>query len=81
MAAPLTTGPVLSGAHEILASPVVRVLVEDPETLHDIAGVNVAVMEAIVHIGAVVHELHGVSHHVRPVVDPHPVGSSILYAK
>lgn len=81
MAAPVTTGPVLSGAHEILASPVVRVLVEDPETFHDVAGVNVTVAEAVVHVGAVIHELHGVSHHVRPVVDPHLVGSSILYVK
>lgn len=81
VAAPVTTGPVLSGAQEILASPVVRVLVEDPETLHDVAGVNVTVVEALVHVGAVIHELHCVSHHVRPVVDPHPVRSSILYVK
>lgn len=78
MAAPFTTGSVLSGAQEILASPVVRVLVEDPVTFHDVAGVNVMVAEALVHIGAVIHELHHVSHHVRPVEDPHPVGSSIL---
>lgn len=78
MAAPVTAGPVLSGAHEILASPEVGVLVEDPVTLHDVAGVNVTEAEAVVHAGAVIHELHAVSHHVGPVVDPHPVGSSIL---
>lgn len=58
MAAPVTTGPVLSGSQEILSSPVVRVLVEDPVTLHDIAGVNVTVAEALIHIGAVICELH-----------------------
>lgn len=81
MAAPVTTGSVLSGAQEILASPVVGVLVEDPEALHDIAGVNVTEVETVEHVGAVVHELHGVSHHVGPVVDPHLVGSSILCVK
>jgi len=80
VAAPVVAGPVLSGAQEILASPVVGVLVEDPETLHDVAGVNVTVAEAVVQVGAVVHELHCVSHHVRPVVDPHLVGSPILCA-
>lgn len=81
MAAPVTTSPVLSRAKEILASPVVRVLVEDPITFHDVAGVNVRVAEALVHIGAVLHELHRVPHQVRPVVDPHLVRSSILYVK
>lgn len=78
VAAPVTAGPVLSWAQEVLASPVVGVLVEDPVTLHNVAGVNVVVAEAIIHVGAVIHELHCVSHHVRPVVDPHPIGSSIL---
>lgn len=81
VAAPVTTGPVLSRAQEKLASPVVRVLVEDPVALHDIAGVNITVAEALVHIGAVIHELHCVSQQVGPVIDPHPVGSSILYVK
>lgn len=79
--APVTTSPVLSRAQEKLASPVVRVLIEDPVTLHDIAGVHVTVMEAVIHVGAVIHELHCVPHHLRPVVDPHPVGSSVLCVK
>lgn len=61
MTAPLTTSPVLSRAQEVLASPVVCVLIEDPVTFHDVAGVNVMEAEALVHIGAVVHELHHVS--------------------
>lgn len=81
MAAPVTTGPVLSRAQEILASPIVRVLVEDPVTLQDTAGVNVTIAEAVIHIGAVIHELHCVSQQVGPIIDPHPVGSSILYVK
>lgn len=81
VAAPVATGPVLSRAKEILASPVVGVLVEDPVTLHDVAGENVTVAEAVIHVGAVIHKLHWVSHHVWPVVDPHPVGSPILHCE
>lgn len=54
VAAPVPAGPILSRAQEILASPVVRVLVEDPKALHDVAGVNVTVAEAFVHVGAVI---------------------------
>lgn len=79
MAAPVTTGPVLPRAQEILASPVVRMLIEDPVALHDVAGINVTEAEAVIHVGAVIHELHSVSHHIRPVVDSHPVGSPVLY--
>lgn len=81
MAAPVTTSPVLSRAHEILSSPVVRVLVEDPVTFQNVAGVNIIVAEAFIHVGAVIYELHHVSHEVRPVVDPHLVGSPVLCVK
>lgn len=62
MAAPVTTGPVLARAQEILSSLVVGMLVEDPETFQNVAGVNITVAEALVHVGAVIHELHHVSH-------------------
>ena len=78
VAAPVATGPVLSRAQEILAPPVVGVLVENPESLQDVAGVDVTEAETLGQVGAVVHELHGVSHHIGPVVEPHPVGSSVL---
>lgn len=81
MAAPVTTGPVFSGAQEVLAPPVVRMLVEDPVTLQNVAGVNVTVAEAVVEIGAVVHYLHRMSCQVRSVVDPHSVGPSVLFAE
>lgn len=81
VAAPFSVSSVLSGAQEILAPPVVGVLVENPVALHDVAGVNVMVTETIVHVGAVIHEFHHVSHHVGPVVCPHPVGSPVLQVK
>lgn len=81
VAAPVSVGPILSWAQEKLAPPVVGVLVENPVALHDVAGVNVTEMEAIVHVGAVIHELHHVSHHVGPVIDPHLVGSPVLQVK
>lgn len=81
MTAPVTTNPVLSRAQEILAPPVVRMLIEDPVTFHNVARVNVMVAEALPHVGAVVHELRHVSHQIRPVVEPQLVGSSILCVK
>lgn len=58
MAAPVTAGPVLPGTQDVLAPSVVGVLVEDPVSFQDVAGVNVTVMEAVVHVGTVIHELH-----------------------
>lgn len=80
-AAPVPAGPVHSWAHEVLPSSIVGMLVEGPVALHDVAGVDVSVMEALVHVGAVIHELHHVPHHLGPVVKPHLVGSSILQVK
>lgn len=81
MAAPFAARPVLAGPQHVLAPLKVWVLIEDPVTFHDVAGVNLAGAEALQHVGAVVHELHHVSHQIRPVVDPQPVGSSILRVK
>lgn len=81
VAAPIAASPVLAGAEEVLTTPVVGVLIEHPVTFHDIGGEDVTVAETLVHIGAVVHELHHVTRHLRPVVDPHPVGSSVLLAE
>ena len=81
VAAPVAAGPVLAGAHEVLAAPVVGVLVEDPVALHDVAGEDVVVVVAVVHVGAVLHELHHLAHHLRPVVHPHPVGAPVLWGR
>lgn len=69
------------GRRKYWRPPVVRVLIKDPATLHDGAGVNVTEAETLMHVGAVFHEFHHVSHHVRPVVDLQLVGSSILDVK
>ena len=76
--APLAIPPVLPGAEEVLPAPVVGVLVEDPVAVHDVTGVDVAVVEAVGHTGTVVHEFHHVAAEVGLLVDPHPVGAAIL---
>lgn len=81
MATPVTAGPVLAGAQEILTSPVVGVLIEHPVALHDIGGEDVTMAETLIHVGAVVHEFHHVARHLRPVVNSHFVGSSVLLAE
>lgn len=77
-ATPVVAGSVFSRSQEVLTASIVRVLVEGPEALHTVAGVDAVVTEAIVDIGAVIGELHHVSVHLGPVVDSHTVGSSVL---
>jgi len=76
--APLAVAAVLASTQQVLAPAVVGVLVEDPVAIHHIAGVDVAVVEAVRHAGAVVHELHHVAAEVGLLVDPHPVGAAVL---
>ena len=77
--APLAVPPVLPRPEEVLPAPVIRVFVEDPVAVHDVTGVDVAVVEAVGHAGTVVHELHHVAAEVCLLVDPHPVGATVLW--
>lgn len=66
---PVTELAVLPGPHEVLASAVVGVLVHGPVAVHDVAGVDVAAAEVILHRLAVVAELHHLALEVGPLVD------------
>lgn len=77
-AAPLTVSPVLSGTQEILASPVMRVFVQHPVTLHHVDGVDVTGVETILQIWAVVHHLHILASKIRTPEDLHPVVALVL---
>ena len=57
-ASPVAVPPVLAGAQEVLASPVVGVLVEHPVALHHVEGGDVAGVEALHQVGAVLRQLH-----------------------
>ena len=63
-ASPLAVPPVLAGAQEILAAPVVGVLVEHPVALHHIEGGDVAGVETLHQVGAVLTQLHVLTHEV-----------------
>lgn len=54
-ASPLTVPPVLSGAQEVLASPVVGVFVQHPIALHDIYRGDVTGVETLMQVWAVIH--------------------------
>lgn len=73
--------PILARAKEVLTTPVVGVLMEDPITLHDVGRGDVPAVEALVQVGAVLHHLHVLTPEVRALVDLHPVVSSILGKK
>lgn len=77
--APVAVPPVLPRSQEVLPASVVGVLVEDPVAVHDITGVDVAVMETVRHTGAVVHELHHVTVEIWFLIDPQSVRPSVLW--
>lgn len=54
-ASPLAVPPVLSRAQEVLASPVIGVFMQHPVALHDIDRGDVAGVETLMQIWAVVH--------------------------
>lgn len=77
-ASPLIEPPVLAGANQVLATPVVRVLVEDPVTVHHVAGGDVGGAETLQQGGAVVGQLNHLASELWPLVDHHPVGALVL---
>lgn len=77
-ASPLIKPPVFTWAHQVLASPVMWMLVKDPVTVRHIAGVDVVVMEAFVQGRAVVSQLHHLSSKLWAFVDHHSVGALVL---
>lgn len=44
---PVAELPVLARPHEVLASPVIGMLVKGPVAVHDVAGVDVAAAESV----------------------------------
>lgn len=68
---PLCVPTVLAPLQQVLAAAVVGMLVEDPGPIHHITGVDLTVMEAVMHRGTVVGKLHHLSLEVRTFVNPH----------
>lgn len=78
---PLRVTPVLAPLQQVLAPPVVRVLVEDPGALKHLAGVDVAAVPALVKDRHVISHLHGLALKVRLLPDLHPPWISHLEAE
>lgn len=77
-ASPLMKPPVFTGTHQVLAPPVVGVLVEDPVAVLDLAGVDVVEVEAFEQRGAVVGQLHRLASELRALEDRHSVSALVL---
>lgn len=75
---PVTVSPVLARPQEILPSPVVGMLIEEPIPLHNIAGVDIIVLESIIEGREVIGKLQHLTAKVRALVDSHLVSSLIL---
>lgn len=70
---PVAEFAVLARPKEVLAAAVVGVLIQGPVSLKDVAGVDVAVAEALLDRLTVVCELHHVTLEVRALIDAHPI--------
>lgn len=69
---PLRVAPVLAPLQQVLAPPVVGMLVEDPGALEHLAGVDVAAVPALVEDRHVVGHLHGLAFEMWLLPDFHP---------
>merc|ERR1711915_1153066 len=69
--------PVLSGPHVHHPASVVGLLVHQPVAVHHVAGHAVVHAVAVHDVVAVIHQLMHLTTEVLPLVDPHPVGSSV----
>lgn len=77
-AAPLAVPPVLAGPQEVLAAPVVRVLVQYPVALHHVDGGDVTGVESLVQVRAVILQLQVLAAEVGLLKDLHPVVAVVL---
>lgn len=67
-----------AGPQDVLAAPVVGVLVEDPVALHHIAGGDAAHLEGVLQVGAVLAQVHHLARKVGPLEDLQPKRSIVL---
>lgn len=76
---PFAVPPVLPGSQKVLSASVVRILIEDPVAIHNVTGVDMAMVETIRHTGTVIHEFHHVTAEVGLLIDTHPIGTTVLW--
>ena len=75
---PVVVAPVVPWSQEVLPSPVVGHLVEDPAALQHVEGVELIEPEAIVDAGAVLREFRHQAPVVISLVQPYPMGTGLL---
>lgn len=77
-ASPVAVPPVLAGSEVVHPALVVGLIVQQPVAVHHVTGVEVGHAEAVLDVWAVVHQLVHLARHVGALVQPHPVGASML---
>lgn len=77
-AAPVGGVVVGAGPQDVLASTVVRVLVEDPVALHHVAGGDTTHLELVLEIGAVLTQFHHLASKVAPLKELQAEGAIVL---
>lgn len=76
--APLAESLVFPGPDQVHPAAVVRMLVEEPVAVGDVAGEDVVDVEALHDTGAVIGQVHHLASKLDPLVQAHAVGAGAL---
>ena len=71
--------PVVPWPQQVLPSPVVGHLVEDPGALQHVEGVDLIEVQAVLKRRAVLSDLYHLASVIFPLVEPDPVGASLAH--
>lgn len=75
---PVSEVVVLASLQQILMSPEVRMLIEDPGPIQNITGLYLMVTEAVIERGPVLTALHNLTLKVRPLIQTDTENASML---
>lgn len=75
---PVSEVAVLASLQQILTSPIVRMLIEDPGPIQNVTGLYLTVTEAVIERGPVLTALHNLTLEVRPLIQTNTESASML---
>lgn len=75
---PVGEAAILASLQQVLTSPVVWMLIENPGSIQNITGMDLALTEAVIERGPVLTALHGLTLEVRPLIQTDTERASML---
>lgn len=75
---PVSEAAVFASLQQILTSPVVRMLKEDPGSIQNVTGLDLTVSEVVIERGPVLTALHNLTLEVRPLIQTDTENATML---